>query len=95
MILFHASPCSDLNRNGLKPNRKPTCGMRKDPCVYLGSLEYLEDQYFQYCPKGVYYIFKVDVPEDQLEHLEKVKHYRYWGTIQSDRISPFDVKFVR
>lgn len=95
MILFHASPCGELHKEGLKSGSKTTCCRYEDSFVYLADLNYLENQYFQYCPKGVYYIFEVDADGLNLEHLEKVNHYRHRGSIESDRISPYGVKVVK
>jgi len=94
MRLYHASLVPTIHQDGLHPNCKPICCNKPVPCVYLGSLQYLEEQYFEYCPKGVYYIFEVDTPEDHLEHLPDVKHYRYWGSIDAENITPHSVQVV-
>lgn len=95
MKLYHASLCHNLHKVGMKINSEPTCGRFKEPYVYLGSLEYLEKQYFRYCPKGIYYVFEVDIDQQKLEYLEKVNHYRYSGNIDAHRINPHSVKVVK
>lgn len=93
-MLYHASPCADLHRDGLKRFSKPTCCNRVEENIYLGSLEYLHSRYFKYCPKGIYYIFEVDTENLNLEYLDNVDHYLYNGDIESQRIEPHGVKVV-
>jgi len=95
MKLYHASYVPTLHKDGLKPNQSPVCCNRSVDCVYLGSNDYLDSQYFEYCPKGIYYVFEVDVPQDNLEYLPKVNHYRYWGNIDPKYVKPFRVKVVK
>lgn len=96
MKLYHASQHHNLHKRGIVNSEELTCGRFHDGYVYLGSMKYLEEQYFQYCPKGTYYIFEVNLPENfPLEYLEKVDHYRYSGNIDAKYVEPYRVKIVR
>jgi hypothetical protein len=96
MKLLHASPNPDLHKLGITPNANKTCCRFNDGYVYLADLNYLESQYFQYCPKGIYYIFEVDIPEScgRLEYMDRVNHYRHYGPIDKN-IKPHSVRFVK
>lgn len=94
MILYHASRYPMCHKDGIKHKVEKTCCLFDDGAVYLGSLDYLREQYFQYCPKGIYYIFEVNVPKERVVHLEKVNHYKHCGDISSECVSPYGVEVV-
>ena len=95
MKLYHASKSGMLHVDGIRTNVEKNCCNFNDGYVYLGSLEYLNEQYFSYCPKGLYYIFEVQVDFLKLEYLNKVEHYRHLGDISPKFVRPFDVKVIR
>ena len=92
MKIYHASPYGMLHREGVKCQQKTTCSRFNDGYVFLGSLEYLNEQYFKYCPKGTYYIFEINIDESRLE--EAPGHYKHLGDIAAECVEPYGVKIV-
>ena len=95
MKLYHASPFPELHKTGININCKPTCCKNSISAVYLGSLEYLDSQYFRYCPKNVYYIYETSVDDYRLEYISRVDHYMYRGCIDAQYVEPYGVKVVK
>ena len=95
MILYHASRESNLHKIGIDPDAPKTCCNFNDGFVYLADLDYLYQQYFSYCPKGIYYIFEVDVEDESLIFLPDVNHYKHFGCINKKFVKPYTVKVVK
>lgn len=67
VILYHASPVSNLHVTGLIPGSDPQTSRWRMPHTYLGSLDYLLSDFFNYCKPGLYYLYSVDVSTTTLE----------------------------
>ena len=93
MKLYHASPSGMLHREGVRCQQKTTCSRFRDGWVFLGSLKYLNEQYFKYCPSGTYYIFEINIDEGKLK--EVAGHYKHLGDIDAIHVEPYGVKIVR
>jgi hypothetical protein len=81
--LFHISP-----KKGLKvvePGHGTVCSRyRKSTHVYLGTMDYLMNQYLHYCPAGTYYVYSVERPLE----LEKMTEGQ-WRTSKSVKVLGF------
>jgi hypothetical protein len=95
MKLFHASPYPMCHKDGIKHKVNKTCCNFDDGYVYLATKDYLREQYFKYCPNGIYYVYEVNPPKDRLEHIGHVNHYRYLGDIDPKYVEPNSVEVVK
>jgi hypothetical protein len=95
MKLYHASLYPMCHQKGILHGVKKTCCNFDDGFVYLGTKEYLEEQYFKYCPNGTYYIFEVDIDRSDLEYIDRVDHYRHRGNIDPEYVKPNSVRIVK
>lgn len=59
-IKYHASPKEDLHKTGISTDADPTVTRGKSGWNYLGSHDYLHNQYLKYAPPGIYHIYQVD-----------------------------------
>lgn len=59
-INFHASPHADLHIKGLDPEAEPHVTKSKSGWNYLGSHDYIHNQYLKYAHPGKYHVYKVD-----------------------------------
>lgn len=57
---YHASQLPDLERLGINPKATPHVSRMPQGYVYLGSLDYVMNDYLDYAKKGKYYIYKVN-----------------------------------
>ena len=88
---FHASKVMDLDKQGIKVNQKPSVCYKPIPFLYLGTLEYIFNQYFEYAPKGTYQIYKVSLPKDvYVEHLTEGQ-IRLRRNIPPSQVEKYDV----
>jgi hypothetical protein len=58
---YHASPVDNLHVVGIRPRSQPRVTRHRTDFVYLGSLNYIYDQYFKYCGRGRFWIYEVDI----------------------------------
>ena len=66
-IWFHASPIDNLNIIGIDPEALPHVSNDKQGYVYMGSKEYILNQYLKYAHKGIYYIYQVNTSNITLD----------------------------
>ncbi len=95
---YHASPIPDLHKQGIKANTKPTVSVRATPWVYIGTWEYLFEQYFRYCPPGKYYIYGVYVKGLELNDKLPSGQMAHLGDIPAERVlfcSTHEVKHAK
>lgn len=64
---YHASKSHLLEHSGIFPGIGKGVSRTPMPHVYLGSRDYLEEQYFSYCSDGLYYLYEVDTQGLQLD----------------------------
>lgn len=93
MKYYHASPRSDLHKIGLTPKAKPFVSYWAQNSVYLGSWNYLHEQYFRYAPKTVYHIYEVYVEDLQLDETPVGEQVRVFQFIEPKRIR-FETKYI-
>lgn len=93
MKYYHASPRVDLHIIGLDPKSEPFISYRPQYFVYLGSWDYLYDQYFQYAPKTTYYIYEVSLEGLRIDTSPVGEQVRIAEFIKPDQIK-FTMKYV-
>ena len=86
-MLYHASPLDLLKLGGICPSSKPTVGRRPSPYVYLGTLEYILEHYFQYAPRITYNVYSVDTNGLNLDWKLPAGQARLLGSIPASRLS--------
>jgi len=89
---YHASPYDDLHLEGIKGNCTPLVGWRRSPYIFLGTLKYLSFQYFQYAPKGTYFIYEIDTDGLDLDHTPVGEQCKFLGNIPSSRVQLYAVR---
>lgn len=60
---YHCSPARDLDVQGISPGTvvgKAVAARKPMPHAYLGTEQYIMEQYLEYVPRGTYHLFKVD-----------------------------------
>jgi hypothetical protein len=62
---YHTSPKPNLHNIGIKPGSPTTVCRDVNSWVYMGSLDYIKDNYYRYCPSGTYYLYQIT----RLDHL--------------------------
>jgi hypothetical protein len=83
---YHASRNPDLCATGIKIGKPTSCSIyRKSKHVYVGTLDYINNQYLKYCPKGTYYIYEIDI-EHNLEPLLAKGQWRTTSALFPKRI---------
>jgi len=65
---YHASPYADLDEVGIDPHADPHVSGERQEWAYLGSLDYIFQQYLRYAKTGIYHIYLVDVGGLDLDH---------------------------
>lgn len=81
MTVYHASRISNLIELGIRINSPTSCSVfKKSKHVYVGTLEYILNQYLTYCPKGLYYIYEIEV---DLTGFEELPAKGQWRTTQT------------
>ena len=88
MKWFHASPKDDLHITGIDPAAKPLVSRRVQNYVYFGSLDYIEDQYLRYAPKGDYYVYEIDTGGLSIDPTELAgEQIRTWDFVKSNAVT--------
>ena len=88
MVTYHASPIPDLDREGLAINVKTLHSYYEkfNRCLFLGTLDYIENHYLKYSTKGTWFVYEVDCSDLNLIQLQTKDQWKYGDNIPSDRI---------
>jgi hypothetical protein len=90
MKMYHASKSPKLDIDGIKINQKTLNSFYpKSDYIYLGTLRYILSQYFQYTPRGKYFMYEVDVTDIPLFDFNFIGQKR-----TSVKISPENVRKI-
>jgi hypothetical protein len=91
-IHFHVSPKHDLHLKGLDPQAEPHVTQTKAGWVYLGSDDYIHNQYLKYAKPGTYYLYKIDTRGLEADHAPLTPgQQRYEAKIEPARIKKISV----
>ena len=91
IYLFHASKVPKLNKDGLKINKDTTCcNEYKSREIYFGSIEYIKKDYFSYCPKGMYFIYKINVEKLNIIKVNAGDQWKTRKEVSNNRIEFYD-----
>jgi len=87
-ILYHTSMVDDLDRQGISIGMDTINNIQdKSEYIYLGTEEYILDQYLQYTSRpGKYIIYRVNVSNIPLEPLPTGGQWRTLSNIDSTKI---------
>jgi hypothetical protein len=87
MICYHASRNPNLCTAGIRTGQTTLCSIfRKSTHIYVGTLNYIHEQYLKYCPMGTYYIYEIDI-EHELEPLPAKGQWRTTDTLYPSKIA--------
>ena len=95
-IMYHASPKEDLHTNGIDPNADPHVTKGKSGWNYLGSHNYIHNQYLKYADPGIYHIYKVDTQGLAADDTKLAGEQQRYGTkIEPHRVQRVDTVDTR
>ena len=57
---YHASPRCDLNNIGISPDAPPHVSMAYQGWVYLGTYDYIFNEYLKYAAQCTYYVYRIN-----------------------------------
>lgn len=87
MKVYHASRNPDLLQLGIKKNQPTSCSIYDlSMHVYVGTLDYIYNQYLKYCPKGTYYIYEIEVDLNDFEELPAKGQWRTTKDLMPQKI---------
>ena len=93
MVVYHASPISDLDKTGLAVNAKTIRNYYEkfSRFLFLGTLDYIENHYLKYSDKGTWFVYAVDCADLNLTELPTKDQWKYGDNISSDRVRKMKV----
>lgn len=87
-IVYHASPKSDLHIKGLDNLADPTVTKGKSGFNYLGSHDYIHNQYLKYAKPDKYTIYKINTHGLEADDTKLAgEQQRYGHKIEPHRIT--------
>jgi hypothetical protein len=92
-VLYHASKQPNLDKKGIIPSTMGAdahVSYRNQPWVYLGSKDYVYEEYLKYAKEGTYYVYAVDASSLDVDHNLPGNQVRVSGKIDPNRVKLVD-----